>query len=83
MINNDKIDKVAERISTMYVNGITDIVDSLLKTKKDLSNKEFGKALIGLNMKEIVKSKLGNIKTEYHNAHIEVLKDVKPPVDND
>ena len=34
-------------------------------------------------MEEVIKTKLSNIKTEYRNAHIEVLEDIKPPVTND
>ena len=83
MINDKKVDQTAKKISSMYVKGITDIVDSLLKTKEGMTNKEFSSAIVGLNMKEIVKAKLSNIKKEYHNAHIEALKDVKPPVNND
>ena len=83
MINDKKVDQTAKKISSMYVKGITDIVDSLLKTKEGMTNKEFSSAIVGLNMKEIVKAKLSNIKKEYHNAHIETLKDIKPPVNND
>jgi len=80
MINNKKVDMVAKKISKMYVDGITEVVDTLLKATKDLSNKEVGSALNELNMKEVVKAKLSNIKTEYRKAHVEVLEDVKPPV---
>ena len=83
MINEKKVDQAAKKISAMYVKGITDIVDSLLKSTKDLPSKDVGPTLLGLNMKEVVKIKLSNIKTEYRKAHIEVLKDIKPPVNND
>ena len=83
MINDKKVDQTAKKISSMYVKGLTDIVDNLLKTKEGMTNKEFSSAIVGLNMKEIVKAKLSNIKTEYHNAHIEALEDVKPPINND
>ena len=83
MINDKKVDQTAKKISSMYVKGLTDIVDNLLKTKEGMTNKEFSSAIVGLNMKEIVKAKLSNIKTEYHNALIEALKDIKPPVNND
>ena len=83
MINDKKVDQTAKKISSMYVKGLTDIVDNLLKTKEGMTNKEFSSAIVGLNMQEIVKAKLSNIKTEYHNAHIEALKDIKPPVNND
>ena len=83
MINEKKVDQAAKKISSMYVKGITDIVDSLLKSTKGLPSKDVGPTLLGLNMKEVVKIKLSNIKTEYRKAHIEVLKDIKPPVNND
>ena len=83
MANQKKVDKTANKISSIYKKGLTDIVDNLLKTKEGMTNKEFSSAIVGLNMKEIVKSKLSNIKKEYHNAHIEVLKDIKPPTTND
>ena len=83
MINDKKVDAVAKKISSMYVQGITEVVETLLEATKDLSNKEVGSALKELNMEEVVKTKLSNIKTEYRNAHVEVLEDVKPPVNND
>ena len=83
MINEKKVDQSAKKKSSMYKQGLTDIVETLQKTKEGMTNKEFSSAIVGLNMKEIIKSKLSNIKTEYHNAHIEALKDVKPPVNND
>ena len=58
-------------------------VETLLEATKDLSNKEVGSALKELNMEEVIKTKLSNIKTEYRNAHIEVLEDIEPPVNND
>ena len=77
------IDKTSNKISSMYVNGITDIVDQLLKVKEGLSNKDFATTLLGLNMEEVVKSKLSNINKEYIKAHVEVLKDIKPQVNDD
>lgn len=77
------IDKTSNKISSMYINGLTEIVDQLLEIKKGLSNKDFANTLLGLNMEEIVKSKLVNINKEYVKAHVEVLKDIKPQVDND
>ena len=77
------IDKTSNKISSMYINGLTEIVDQLLEIKKGLSNKDFANTLMGLNMEEIVKSKLVNINKEYVKAHVEVLKDIKPQVDND
>ena len=35
------IDKTSNKISSMYTNGLTQIVDELLKIKKGLSNKDF------------------------------------------
>ena len=77
------IDKTSNKISSMYTNGLTQIVDELLKIKKGLSNKDFATTLLSLDMKEIVKSKLVNINKEYVKAHVEVLKDIKPQVNND
>ena len=77
------IDKTSNKISSMYTNGLTQIVDELLKIKKGLSNKDFATTLLSLNMEEIVKSKLVNINKEYVKAHVEVLKDIKPQVNND
>ena len=78
-----KIDKTSNKISSMYINGITDIVDQLLKVKEGISNKDFATTLLGLNMEEVVKSKLSNINKEYVKAHVEVLKDIKPQVNDD
>ena len=77
------IDKTSNKISTMYTNGLTEIVDQLLEIKKGISNKDFATTLLSLNMEEIVKSKLVNINKEYVKAHVEVLKDIKPQVNND
>tara|TARA_R110000824_G_scaffold176454_2_gene355457 strand:+ start:532 stop:783 length:252 start_codon:yes stop_codon:yes gene_type:complete len=77
------IDKTSNKISSMYINGITDIVDQLLKVKEGISNKDFATTLLGLNMEEVVKSKLSNINKEYVKAHVEVLKDIKPQVNDD
>ena len=80
MANQKKVDKTADKISSIYIEGITNIVDNLLKNRNGATNKEFNAGLLSLDMKEIVKSKLQNIQKEYINAHIEVLKDIKPPV---
>ena len=81
MDNQKKIDKASNKISLMY--GITDIVDTLLKAKEGINNKDFATSLLSLDLKEIVKLKLSNINKEYVKAHIEVLKDIKPQVNND
>ena len=65
MANQKTIDKTSNKISSMYIDGITQIVDELLKIKKGLSNKDFTTILLSLNMEEIVKSKLVNINKEY------------------
>ena len=80
MADQKKIDKTADKISSIYEKGINDIVDILLKNKNGASNKEFTAGLLSLDMKSIVSSKLQNINKEYIQAHIEVLKDIKPPV---
>ena len=80
MADQKKVDKTADKISSIYVEGITNIVDNLLKSRNGATNEEFSAGLLALDMKEIVKSKLQNIQKEYVNAHIEVLKDIKPPV---
>ena len=80
MADQNKVDKSANKISSIYKEGITSIVDVLLKSRNGATNKEFGAGLLALDMKEIVASKLANIKKEYINAHVETLKDIKPPV---
>ena len=80
MANQKKVDKTANKISSIYVEGIANIVDNLLKSRNGATNKEFSAGLLALDMKEIVKAKLQNINKEYVNAHIEVLKDIKPPI---
>ena len=39
MINDKKVDQTAKKISSMYKQGLTDIVDTLLKTKEGMTNK--------------------------------------------
>ncbi len=80
MADQKKIDKASKKISTIYTKGITDIVKSIIDNRKGLTNKEFTSSLIAIDMKEVVKSKLANINKEYISAHVQVLKDVKPPV---
>ena len=77
------IDKTSVKISSMYKKGISDIVGNLLKIKKGISNKDFATTLLNGDMNEIVKSKLSNINKEYVKAHVEVLKDIKPQVNDD
>ena len=78
MADQKKIDKATKKMSSIYVDGITNIVDNLLKSKEGMDNVEFGTALLGMDMKEIVKAQLSNINKEYVKAHIEILKDKKP-----
>ena len=78
-----KIDKSSTQISKMYLNGIEDIVNTLLKLKKGISDKDFALTLLSQNMNDIVKSKLSKVSNEYTKAHIEVLKAIKPKINND
>ena len=80
MANQKKVDKTANKISSIYVEGIANIVDNLLKSRNGATNKEFSAGLLALDMEGIVKAKLQNIEKEYIKAHIEVLKDIKPPI---
>ena len=78
MADQNKIDKTSKKISSLYVKGVTELVDNLLKSREGMTNVEFGSAIIGMDMKEIVKSKLSNINKELVNSHVEILKDKKP-----
>ena len=78
MADQKKIEQSSKIASRIYTKGIKDIIGKLVKTKKDLTNEEFGLAMMSLNMKEVVEEKLKDIKTEYISAHIEILKDKKP-----
>lgn len=78
MADQKKIDQLSKRSSSTYIKGIQDIVSTLLKTKKDMTNEEFGLAMLSLDMKEVVAEKLKDIKTDYVAAHVEILKDKKP-----
>ena len=80
MADQKKVDKTADKISSIYTEGITNIVDILLKSRNGATNEEFSAGLLALDMEAIVKSKLDGIKKEYINAHVEALKDIKPPV---
>ena len=80
MADQKKVDKTGDKISSIYTKGIEEIVGTLLDNRNGATNEEFSAGLLALDMKEIVKSKLQNIQKEYINAHIEVLKDIKPPV---
>ena len=83
MADQKKVDKTSETISSTYDTGITDIVKTLLESRKGLTDEEFGSTILSLDMKEIVANKLSSIKTEYTKSHIEILKDTKPIGRND
>ena len=83
MADQKKVDKTSETISSTYDVGITDIVKTLLESRKGLTDEEFGLTILSLDMKEIVANKLSSIKTEYTKSHIEILKDTKPIGRND
>ena len=83
MADQKKVDKTSETISSTYDVGITDIVKTLLESRKGLTDEEFGSTILSLDMKEIVANKLSSIKTEYTKSHIEILKDTKPIGRND
>ena len=80
MADQKKVDKTADKISSIYKEGITSIVDVLLKSRNGATNKEFNAGLLALDMEAVVKAKLDGIKKEYIKAHVETLKDIKPPV---
>jgi len=83
MADQKKIDKSADTIASIYESGVTNIVDSLLKSRNGESNLEFGKMLLEVDMKSIVSNKLSNIKKELVKAHVEILKDKKPITKDD
>ena len=83
MADQKKIDKTSESIASTYDKGLTDIVQTLLDSRKGLTDEEFGSTILALDMKTIVANKLSSIKTEYTNAHIEILKDKNPVKRND
>jgi hypothetical protein len=78
MANQKKIDKVAKKSARTYIKGIEEIISSLMKSKQDMTNEEFGAAMLSLDMKGLVQEKMKQIKTDYVNAHIEILKDKRP-----
>ena len=80
MADQKKVDKATDKITSIYVEGVTNIVDTLLKSRNGATTKEFNAGLLALDMEAIVKAKLDGIKKEYINAHVETLKDIKPPV---
>ena len=80
MANQKKVDKTADKISSIYVEGITNIIDNLLKSRNGSTNEEFSAGLLALDKEGKVKAKIQNIEKEYIKAHIEVLKDIKPPI---
>ena len=83
MADQKKIDKTSESIASTYESGITEIVETLLESKKGLTDEEFGSTILSLDLKKIVANKLSKIKTEYTKAHIDILKETKPIGRND
>mgnify|MGYP005832157717 CR=1 FL=1 len=45
------IDKTSNKISTMYTNGLAEIVDQLLEIKKGITNKDFATTLLRLMLR--------------------------------
>ena len=83
MADQKKIDKTSESIASIYDKGLTDIVQTLLDSRKGLTDEEIGSSILALDMKTKVANKLSSIKTKYTNAHLDILKDTKPIGRND
>ena len=83
MADEKQVDKTATKIADIYTKGIQEIVSALYKPNAKADPLELAKGLQDLPIEDIVKSKLSNIKTEFVKGHIEVLKKVKPSVNND
>ena len=80
MANEKKVDATSEKISTMYKQGIAEIVSALYKANSKATPIEMAKGLSELPIQKIVENKLQNIKKEFVKGHVEVLEEVKPPV---
>jgi len=78
MVDQKKIDNTAKRVSSIYKNGIADVVSKLIKAKDKLDNVEFMEAMQQLNLTEALQVKLKDIKKEYLKSHIQILKEKKP-----
>lgn len=79
----DKLDKTAKKISTMYEQGLREVVSTLLNAKGKMKPKEFLEGMKEVDVKSALQSKLSNIKTEFAKGHVEQLESLKPTEDND
>ncbi|QDP48993.1 MAG: hypothetical protein Unbinned1524contig1003_31 [Prokaryotic dsDNA virus sp.] len=79
----DKLDKTAKKIATMYDNGLAEVVSALYKMKDEVGEDKLVESLNDLNLGDMLNNKFTNIKKEYTKGHIEVLKEIKPPINND
>ena len=79
----DKLDKTAKKIGTMYETGLTKIVKDLYKTKDKVGEDKLVNSLNDLDLGELLKKKFIDIKKEYTKGHLEILKAIKPPINND
>lgn len=78
MVDQKKIDQVADKSAKTYIKNVTKIVKTILKTTKGLSDDQFGKAMKQMDLTTIVQNQMQEITTDYAKAHIEILKDKKP-----
>ena len=83
MADENKVNKISEKIADIYTKSIAEIVSSLYKINTQKDSLELAKGLQQLPIEDIVKSKLSNINKEFVKGHIEVLEEVKPKVNND
>ena len=78
MVNQEKINNTANKVSSIYKRGISDVVSKLIKAKDKLDNVEFIKAVQQINLTEVLQIKLKDIKKEYLKSHIQILKEKEP-----
>ena len=83
MADENKVNKISEKIADIYTKSIAEIVSSLYKINTQKNPLELAKGLQELPIEDIVKIKLSNINKEFVKGHIEVLEEVKPKVNND
>jgi len=78
MADQNKINKTAKDITSLYIDEVNSIVSKLVKVKKNAGIKDQIEAVQKANIQEAIKVRLSSVRKEYLKAHLDILKDTQP-----
>ena len=78
MANQDKINDVAEQVTTILDKAKLEIAQDLLKLKEKVTSDEFIQALEKMDLKAILDAKISKAKQLYIQQHKVVLEETIP-----